>query len=140
MNGRDWRLASPGHLASVSLMSFAVLLAAASLTVPVGTSWLFRVERGQPAAARQVGATHAPARGEIRVTARRLLGTTLTALNNSAIAYTFRAELVGADGKILTAKSCVLPANNRLAMESWPQPAVAVRIDGFKATSDATCR
>ena len=121
-------------------MSFAVLLAAASLTVPIGTSWLFRVERGQPVAARQVGATHVPARGEIRVTARRMLGTTLTALNNSATAFTFRATLIAADGKALTARSCVLPANNRLAMESWPQAAIAVRVGDFHPTTAANCR
>jgi hypothetical protein len=121
-------------------MSLAFLLAAASLTVPAGTSWLFRIADGQPTAARPAKADSIPARGEIRVTARRMLGTTLAALNTSATAYTFRAELIGADGKVSTAKSCVLPANNRPAMESWPQVAVAVRIGDFKPTKSANCR
>ena len=121
-------------------MSLAFLLAAASLTVPAGTSWLFRIADGQPTAARRAGADSVPARGEIRVTARRMLGTTLTLLNNSPTAYTFRATLVGADGKAITGKSCVLPAGNRLAMESWPQVAVAVRISDFKPTKSANCR
>jgi hypothetical protein len=120
-------------------MSLAFLLAAASLTVPAGTSWLFRIADGQPTAARPAKADSVPARGEVRVTARRMLGTTLTLLNNSPTAYTFRATLVGADGKAMTAKSCVLPSNNRLTMESWTQVAVAVRIGDFKPTKSASC-
>ena len=120
-------------------MILSLLLAAAGLTVPMGESWLFRIGRGEPVAARRVAADHAPARGEIRVTARRMLGTTLTALSNGAAAYTFQAELIGADGKASTARSCVLPPN-RLTMESWPQVAVAVRIGRFKPTSAANCR
>ena len=122
------------------LLTFLAPALAASLTVPMGESWLFRVRASQPVAARRVAANAAPARGKIRVTARRMLGTTLTALNNSATAFAFRATLIAADGKALTARSCVLPANNRLAMESWPQPAVAVRIGEFRATSAANCR
>jgi hypothetical protein len=122
-------------------MSSALLLvAAASLTVPTGETWLFRVAHGQPAAAHRAEASSVPAPGEIRVTARRMLGTTLTLLNNSTTAYTFRATLVAADGKAITGRSCVLPANNRLAMESWPQVAVAVRIGDFKPTKSANCR
>ena len=121
-------------------MFIAALLAAASLSVPIGESWLFRIDRGQPVAARKVAANHPPARGEVRVTARRMLGTTLAARNNSATAYTFRAELIGADGRAITAKSCVLPPGNRPAMESWPQVAVAVRVSEFKATTVANCR
>jgi hypothetical protein len=122
-------------------MILSLLLATATnLTIPVGETWLFRVDHGQPTAARRVEASHAPARGEVRMTARRMLGTTLTALNNSATAYTFRAELIGADGRAKGAKSCVLPPNNRLTMESWPQVAVAVRIGTFKPTNAANCR
>ena len=121
-------------------MLSAVLLAAASLTVPTGTSWLFRIAHGQPVAAHRAEAISAPAPGEIRVTARRMLGTTLTLVNNSATAYTFRATLIAADGKAITGKSCVLPAGNRLAMESWPQVAVAVTIGDFKPTKSASCR
>jgi hypothetical protein len=120
--------------------AFLLAAAAASLTVPTGTSWLFRVAHGQPTAAHRAEANSVPAPGEIRVTARRMLGTTLTLLNNSTTAYTFRATLIAADGKAITGKSCVLPADNRLAMESWPQAAVAVRISEFKPTKSANCR
>jgi hypothetical protein len=116
-----------------------LLAAAASLTVPTGTSWLFRIAHGQPTAAHRAESNSVPAPGEIRVTARRMLGTTLTLLNNSKTAYTFRATLVAADGKAITGKSCVLPADNRLTMESWPQIAVAVRIADFKSTKSANC-
>ena len=122
-------------------MAFPLLIAAAAstLTVATGETWLFRVAHGQPTAAHRVDAGAIPKRGEIRVTARRMLGTTLTLLNNSATAYTFRATLVGPDGKSIVGKSCVLPANNRLTMESWPQAAVAVRIGDFKPTKSANC-
>ena len=124
-------------------MALPVLLVAAiaaSLSAQPGESWLFRVARGEPVAARRVAATAAPAPGEIRLTVKRMMGTTVTLLNNSSQAYTYRATLVGADGKAIVARSCVLPARNRLAMESWPQVAVAVRVEGFKPTRDASCR
>ncbi len=122
-------------------MLFAPLLAAlaASLTVHPGESWLFRIAHGRPVAARRVAPDVAPAPGEIRLTARRMMGTTLTLLNNSATAFTFRATLIAADGQPILAKSCVLPANNRLALESWPQVAITVRVSDFKPTSAATC-
>jgi len=113
---------------------------AASLTAQAGESWLFRVAKGQPVGAHRVQPTTPPAPGEIRLTVRRMMGTSVTLLNNSAVAYTYRATLVGADGKAITARSCVLPANNRLAMESWPQIAAAVRIADFKPTRDSSCR
>ena len=117
-----------------------VAAAAASLSVHPGESWLFRIDHGRPVAARQVKSDTAPGRGEIRITARRMMGTIITALNNSPTAYTFRATLIAADGKAIVAKSCVLPANNRLAMESWPQVAIAVRVGDFKPTRAANCR
>jgi len=123
-------------------MALSVLAAvlAASLTAQLGESWMFRLAKGEPVAARRVEAAANPAPGEIRLTVRRMMGTTVTLLNNSAQAYTYRATLVGADGKAIVARSCVLPARNRLAMESWPQVAVAVRVEGFKPTRDASCR
>ena len=123
-------------------MPVPVLVAAAlaaSLTISAGESWLFRIAHGQPTAVHRAEANSAPEPGEIRVTARRMLGTTLTMLNNSRIAYTFRATLVGADGKAIVGKSCVLPADNRLTMESWPQVAVAVKIGNFAPAKSANC-
>jgi hypothetical protein len=128
---------------SAALLASALLaapLSAKEFTVRTGESWIFTIRHGHADKARRVAADSLPARGEIRVTARRMMGTTVTMLNNSATAYTFRATLVGLDGKALTAKSCVLPANNRLAMESWPQVAAAVRLSDFKATTAANCR
>ena len=124
-------------MATPSLLAAAL---AASLSAQPGESWLFRIADGQPTAARRVPQNATPARGEIRLTVKRMLGTTVTMLNNSQQAYTYRATLVGADGKTIVAKSCVLPAHNRLAMESWPQVAVAVRVDSFKPTRETNCR
>ena len=123
-------------------MALSVLAAvlAASLTAQPGESWMFRLAKGEPVAARRVEAAANPAPGEIRLTVRRMMGTTVTLLNNSAQAYTYRATLVGADGKAIVARSCVLPARNRLAMESWPQAAVAVRLGDFRPTNAANCR
>jgi hypothetical protein len=124
-------------------MATPLLLAAAlaaSLSAQPGESWLFRIANGQPTAAHRVAPNATPAGGEIRLTVKRMLGTTVTMLNNSPQAYTYRATLVGADGKTIVAKSCVLPAHNRLAMESWPQVAVAVRVDSFKPTRETNCR
>jgi len=124
----------------MALSSLLTAAVAASLTVQPGTSWVFRVDQGRPVDARRVAATATPAPGQIRITARRMMGTMITLLNNSRQAYTYRATLIAADGKTIVAKSCVLPANNRLAMESWPQVAGAVRVSDFKPTRDANCR
>jgi hypothetical protein len=123
-------------------MVLTVLAAAlaASLTAQPGESWMFRLAKGEPVAARRVEAAAVPAPGEIRLTVKRMMGTTATLLNNSKQAYTYRATLIGADGRALVAKSCVLPADNRLAMESWPQVAAAVRVGDFKPTRDTNCR
>jgi sugar (pentulose or hexulose) kinase len=127
-------------LAAILLLAAPALARAQDLTAQPGESWLFRVAKGQPVAVHRVQPTTPPAPGEIRLTVKRMMGTTVTLLNNSAQAYTYRATLVGADGKAITARSCVLPANNRLAMESWPQVAAAVRIADFKPTRDSSCR
>ena len=124
-------------------MAISILLTAtlaASLTVQPGESWLFRVAQGRPIEARRVAATATPAPGQIKLTAKRMMGTMVTLTNNSRIAYTYRATLIGSDGKTVVAKSCVLPAGKRLAMESWPQVAVAVRVSGFEPTTAALCR
>jgi len=125
---------------SPTILIAAAAAAAATLTIPSGQTMLFRIERGRPVAVRQVAPTTAPARGEIRFTVKAMMGTMLTVINNSPTAYTFRATLVAADGKAMVANSCVLPAGNRLAMENWPQQAVAVRVGDFRPTRAANCR
>ena len=124
-------------------MALSLLLAAAlaaGLTVQPGETWLFRVANGRPVEAQRVAATAPPAPGQIKLTARRMMGTTVTLTNNGAVAYTYRATLIAADGKAIVAKSCVLPTGNRLAMESWPQVAAQVRVSDFKPTTAANCR
>ena len=124
-------------------MTLSVLLTAAlaaSLTAQPGETWLFRVAQGRPVQAQRVDVTAAPAPGQIKLTAKRMMGTTIMLTNNSRVAFNYRATLIGADGKAIVAKSCVLPAGNRLAMESWPQRAVAVRVGDFRPTRDANCR
>ena len=64
----------------------------------------------------------------------------MTVISNSQRSYTYRATLIGAGGEEIGAKSCALPPNNRLAFESWPQTAGAVRVSDFKVTrDDAAC-
>ena len=110
------------------------------LTVPMGETWMFRIDHGQPAHARKVKPATKPRAGEIRLTLRSMMGTTMTIVSNSPRSYTYRATLIAAGGKEITPKSCALPADNRLAFESWPQTASAVRVSDFKvARDDAVC-
>ena len=107
---------------------------AAQLTVPMGETLMFRLERGQPTLARKANPTTKPRPGEIRVSVRSMMGTTMTMISNSPKSYTYRATLIGANGAAVAARSCALPGRNRLAFESWPQTATAVRIGNFKPT------
>ena len=115
------------------------LLAALALTVGTGETWLFSIDHGQPAHARKVEAAAKPARGEVKVAVRALFGTMMTISNNSAQGYTFQAQLIGADGKAATARTCTLPPGNQPALESWPQKAAAVRISDFKPAKGGRC-
>ena len=125
-------------LAALALASPVAARGGGGLTVPMGETWMFRIDRGQPARARKVEPTTTPRPGEIRLTLRSMMGTTMTLIGNSPRSYTFRATLIGAGGKEIAAKSCALPPNNRLAFESWPQTASAVRVSNFKVTRDDT--
>ena len=124
---------------------FALALAAASpalaqpLTVKTGETWLFTLDHGEPAHARKANSTSKPARGEIKVNVRSLFGTMMTISNNSAQGYTFRAQLVGADGKLVTARTCTLPPGNQPALENWPQKAAAVHLSDFKPATGGRC-
>jgi hypothetical protein len=70
-----------------------------------------------------------------------MMGTTLTITNNNSISYTYRAELLGAgDKKAAPSRTCALPAKARIAIENWPQKAIAVRLSNFKpAPSSGSC-
>jgi hypothetical protein len=118
----------------------ALALASASpLTVPVGETWIFAIDHGQPANARKVEPAAKAAKGEIKVSVRALFGTMMTITNNSATGYTFKAELIGGDGKAVNARTCTLPPGNSPALESWPQKATAVRIGDFKPATGGRC-
>jgi hypothetical protein len=131
---------------SIRLLGPALLLAAAplpaeaaDLTVKTGETWAFSLSGGQPVKARKVGANAKPAAGQIVVTVRSMMGTTMTITSNNPIAYTYRAKLIGT-GKAVPTRSCTLPANNRLSFENWPQQAKAIRLSDFKtAKQDGSC-
>lgn len=113
---------------------------AKGLTVPMGETWIFRLSHGQPFRARKVAPDAKPRRGEIRLTLRAMIGTTMTLISNSPRSYTYRATLIGVNGKEVAARSCALPADNRFAFESWPLAARAVRVGDFKpAGDDSVC-
>ena len=109
------------------------------LTVKTGESWMFAISRGQPVRARKVEPTVKPAPGQVLVSLRSMMGTSLSITSNNPHAYTYSAELIGAN-KTVPVRSCTLPANGRLSFEHWPQKASAVRISDFKlATRDGSC-
>lgn len=114
----------------------AAPVAAQPLTIPAGETWIFSIANNQPAKARKVASSAKPARGEVKVTVLNLMGTTMTASSNNPDAYVFHAELVGAGGKAIPARTCTLPARNRPVLESWPQKASAIRIGDFKPAVD----
>ena len=126
-------------LFALALVASAVPATADPLTVKTGETWLFALDHGDPVRAHQVGASTKPAKGEVKIAVRSLFGTTMTISNNSAQGYTFKAELIGADGKAVTARTCSLPPKNQPALESWPQKAIAVRIGSFKPANGGLC-
>ena len=126
-------------LFALVLVATSLPATAAPLTVKTGETWLFSLDHGDPVRAHKVDAAAKPTRGEVKVAVRALFGTTMTISANSSQGYTFKAELIGADGKAVTGRTCTLPAKNQPALESWPQKAVAVRIGGFKPASGGVC-
>ena len=114
-------------------------ISAAPLTVKTGESWTFSVRNGDPINARKVAGAAKPAKGQIMVSVRRLMGTSMIVTNNSGSAYVFRAEILKG-GKALTGKSCTLPAKPDPIFEQWKEEADAVRISQFKpAPKDGSC-
>ena len=111
----------------------------AGLTVKAGETWLFSLSRGEPVRARRAKPTASLEPGQILVTVRSMMGTTMTITSNNKQAYTYKAALIGAT-KVIPTRSCTLPANNRLSFENWPQKAAAVRLSDFKvATKGGAC-
>lgn len=118
-------------LAAILAIS-ATMAEAAPLTVRMGESWIFAVRNGEPHEPRKVKSDAAPGKGQVKVTVKALLGTSLMAVNNSPVAYTFKAELIR-KGKALSARTCTLPANAKPVFEQWDGVAEAVRIGRFVA-------
>jgi hypothetical protein len=123
----------------IAKASFAALLllaaapaSAKGLTVRVGETWVFAVERGQPAHARKVTANASPAPDQIKGSVQSMMGTTMMVTNNSKYDYAYRALLVMPGGKTGAGKSCAVPANGRVAIEHWTKPVAAVRVSDFK--------
>lgn len=109
------------------------------LTVKTGETWTFSLFRGEPVRARKSVPDAKPGPGQVTVTVRSMMGTSMTIVNNSDLSYTYQAELIGA-GKGVPARSCALPAHGRLSFEHWPEKASAVRLSHFRITrKDGNC-
>jgi hypothetical protein len=120
------------------LMFAAVPAAAADLTIRTGETWVFALKNNQPVGARKVAADTKPAKGQIKVAVKNLLGTAMFVTNNSATAYRVQATLI-AGGKASPARGCVFPANATPVIEQWSQKADAVRLSNFRRTTETKC-
>ena len=114
------------------LLLSASPVSAKALTIRMGETWVFAVDRGQPARARKVAVSASPARNELKVSLQPMMGTTMTVTNNSSFDYAYRALLVSPGGKAGSSKACAVPAGGRMAIEHWPKPLAAVRLSDFK--------
>ena len=124
-------LAKVTIFASVALLAPPAAAQSPGLTVKPGETWVFSIFHGQPSKPRKVGPTTKPAPGQVMVTARTMMGTSLTISSNNPVAYTYKAELIGA-GRAVPARSCALPADGKLSFEHWPERASAIRLSNFK--------
>lgn len=126
-------------LVLLSLLAAPAAAQSPGLTVKTGESWMFAISRGQPVRARKVKPTVKPPPGQVLVTLKAMIGTSLSITSNNRQSFTYKAELIGAD-KPVPVRSCTLPANGRMSFEHWPQKANAVRISDFKvARKDGSC-
>ncbi len=129
----------PIALALLVLLAVPAQANAQGLTIKTGESWIFSISRGQPVRARRVKPNVKPPPGQVLVTLRAMLGTSMSIISNNRQSFTYKAELVGAD-KPVAVRSCQLPANGRVSFEHWPEKASAVRISDFRvATKDGSC-
>src|SRR4051794_12319446 len=94
------RLASDGRMNAKVALTLVALLAASplpakdrGLTVRTGESWIFAIQGGQPVRARKVDPSVRVARGQVLVTVRSMMGTTMTISSNNPDSYTYKAEL-----------------------------------------------
>ena len=81
--------------AAVALLLLAAAPAqAAPLTVKPGETWVFSVKDGQPASARKVASSAKPAKGQIVVAVRAMMGTTMIVTNRSRWFSIVRAAMI----------------------------------------------
>ena len=111
--------------------------AATGLIIRQGETWIFAIQKGQPAKARKVAAGTAAKPGEVKASLRSMLGTNLTISSNARGGYTYRAELLDANGKVTTGRACTLPPGGKPTFEHWKEAAVAVRLSNFRPTAKA---
>jgi hypothetical protein len=129
-------------LALLTLLAASPAVAKSTgLTVRPDETWIFSISGGQPVRAHRAKPTAQPRPGEVLVTVRTMLGTTMTITSNNPGPYTYRAELVGAaNGKTVPSRACTLPANGMVSFEHWPQQASAVRLSDFRrARKSGSC-
>ena len=127
--------------AALILAALPAVAAANGVTVKMGESWLFALDRDRPVKARPASATATPAPGEILVVLRPMFGSTMTVTGNLASATNYRATLILAGGKQGSTRACSLPVGRMTVVENWPKPVAAIRLDRFKpAPAGATCR
>jgi hypothetical protein len=114
---------------------------ASGVTVKMGESMIFALERGRPVKVRAATPTTSPAAGEILVVLRPMFGSTMSVTGNLSAATDYRATLIQADGRGSATRACSLPAGRMTVVENWPKPVAAIRLDRFKAApAGATCR
>ena len=127
--------------AALILAALPAVASASGVTVKMGESWLFALDRGRPVKARPAPATATPAPGEILVVLRPMFGSTMTVTGNLPSATTYRATLILVGGKQGSTRACSLPVGRMTVVENWPKPVAAIRLDRFKpAPAGATCR
>lgn len=123
------------------LAAVPAVASASEVSVKMGESWLFALDRGRPIKARPAPATAIPAPGEILVVLRPMFGSTMTVTGNMPSATTYRATLILAGGKQGATRACSLPVGLMTVVEYWPRPVAAIRLDRFKpAPAGAICR
>ena len=129
------------RIAALSLLALLGSPAAATegLTIKAGESWMFAISGGQPMRARKVNSAAKVPRGQVVVTVRSMMGTSMSIRSNNQQTFTYKAELIGTV-KPVPVRSCTLPANGKVSFEHWPQKAKAVRLSDFKiAAKDGSC-
>ena len=100
--------------------------------IQLGETWLFQLDQGRPINARKVDANAKPAVGELFVTLRPQLGTTMVIANNSAKFYNYRALMMRRPGDRAEATSvCTVMSNGRMGFENWPYPIAAIHLSDF---------